>query len=383
MKLRTVQMLRAIAALAVLVCHLHSIESTKAVGTPLISELWINGAAGVDLFFVISGFIMVWVAGEGPLGPKAASQFLFARIARIYPLWWLFAGAMALYFFATYGQAWDPERIGGGLDEGVTHLVKSVFLLPQAEHPVLGVGWTLVHEMYFYVVFALMVLLVPAKYRLLALLVWGIVVASGAVAGLSDKTAKNFVELAFYPMSIQFLLGALTAYAVKAGWRKLAPFTAVLGLVSLIVVFVTFNFKTGGALVAPFELADPSAFTLGWGRTLMFGIPAALLLHGLVCLELDKGIGRYIPTLAVRIGDWSYALYLCHILLLSAVARIYFPLVGNVEGRVLDNLGFILVAATASILVSWMTYELFEKPVIGWYRKARTRLFGETRPTST
>ena len=380
MKLRSIQMLRAIAAVAVLICHLHSIESTKALGDPILTEFWINGAAGVDLFFVISGFIMVWVAGETPVGARASGQFFFARAARIYPLWWLFAAAMAGYFLVTYGAPWDPERIAPNVDEGVAHLVKSFFLLPQAEHPVLGVGWTLVHEMYFYVVFALVILAVPARLRLFALCAWGVIVTAGSVAGLSDKTAKTLVELVFYPMSLQFLLGALTAYAVKAGWRKIAPVTALVGFVSLMAVFVTFNFKTGGPMLAPLDLQDPSAVTLGWGRTLLFGVPAALLIHGMVCLELEKGFGRFIPNLAVSIGDWSYALYLCHILVLSTVARLYFPIVGNFETSIWDNVGFLILASVVAIMVSWVTYELIERPIIKWYQKMRTRLFGKARP---
>ena len=133
-------------------------------------------------------------------------------------------------------------------------------------------------------------------------------------------------------------------------------------------------------MLAPLDLQDPSAVTLGWGRTLMFGVPAALLIHGLVCLELEKGFGRFIPNLAVSIGDWSYALYLCHILVLSAVARLYFPIIGNFETSIWDNVGFLILASVVAIIVSWITYELIERPIIKWYQEMRTRLFGKARP---
>ncbi|MEM9377831.1 MAG: acyltransferase family protein, partial [Pseudomonadota bacterium] len=92
-KLRSVQALRAIAALLVFGCHLISIEARHAERDTFLTYVMENGAYGVDLFFVISGFIMVWVAGDTPQSLKHAGNFFYARVTRIYPLWWLFAGA--------------------------------------------------------------------------------------------------------------------------------------------------------------------------------------------------------------------------------------------------------------------------------------------------
>ena len=381
MQLKSVQGLRAFAALAVVMCHLLAIEGIHAGQPQVLDDIWINGAAGVDLFFVISGFIMVWVAGETEQSLRGGAQFLFARLTRIYPLWWLFAAAMAAYFFITYGVPWDAERLAKEGMTGTSHLINSALLFPQNGHPVLGVGWTLVHEMYFYAGFAVLILLVPARFRLLGILVWGGAVIAGSLLGLSDKTAKTFVELTFYPMTFEFVMGALVAYAVKAGYRGFAWATAAMGLACLVAVFITFDFKTGGMLLAPLGLTDPSQFTLGWGRTLCFGIPAALLLHGLVCLELEHGFGRRIPKLFVSIGDWSYALYLCHILVLSAVARVMYPALKS-DG-IVDNIAFIAIGIVASIIVSAMSYALFEKPLIGFFRRMRRKLFGQAVPPNT
>jgi len=375
MKLRSVQALRALAALAVLMCHLHAIEDTKAAGPPLISDFWINGAAGVDLFFVISGFIMVWVAGETPRSFRHSAGFLFARIARIYPLWWLFAGLIASYFLITYGQPCDPARIGNDPHTGLHHLVDSFLLLPQAHHPVLGVGWTLVHEMYFYIIFTLIIFMVPSRFRLLALSLWGAGLTLGALAGLSGPVAKSFIQLIFYPMSLQFLMGALVAYAVRTEkGLRLAPLTALAGLTGLICVFILFDFETGGQLLAGLAIDDIGSFTLGWGRTLFFGLPAALLLHGLVALEIRHSAGRFIPSSLVHSGDWSYALYLSHILVLSAVARLYFALIDNDATRILDNIGFLCLASLAAIGFSAYVHKWIEKPMIRWYQGLRKHL---------
>lgn len=376
MKLRTVQALRGMAAFAVLLCHLHAIEATKASGEPILGAFWITGAAGVDLFFVISGFIMVWVIGDAPAGRESALRFLFSRAARIYPLWWVFATLMALYFLMTYGQPWDPDRIGTSLDVGIPHLANSYLLLPQSEHPVLGVGWTLIHEMYFYVCFACLLLWVPERYRLVALSVWGCGIILGALVGLSGPFATNITALIFHTMSLEFLMGAFVAYAVRADkGRALAPYTALTGFASLVLVFTTFDFSTGGILLSGLSLDKPNTFTLSWGRTLCFGIPSALLLHGLASLETQRSFGRFVPDFAVRLGDWSYALYLSHVLVLSAMGRIFFGHIANAPDHHWDNGAFLILACTAAIMVSALTYYIIERPVIIWYTHWRKRLF--------
>lgn len=378
-KLQSVQALRAVAALAVVMCHLHGLEVRYLGESALLGPIWVNGASGVDLFFVISGFIMVWVAGDTQVGPAGAGPFIYARLTRIYPLWWLFAAAMAAYFYLAYGVPWDAERLAREGMSGPSHLVLSALLWPQAGHPVLGVGWTLVHEMYFYVVFAIVILALPARWRLPALLLWGTIVALGGAFGLSDKHAGTVVELVFYPMSLQFLMGALVAYALKAGWRKGAVLSAILGTGLNVAVFLTFDFRTGGLLLSGVQVQDMGALTLGFGRTFCFGIPAALLVYGLVALELDKRLALPVPRLLVAIGDWSYALYLGHLLVISAVARVLFPHFAMADS-VIDSLGFIALAIVASVLVSALTYKLFERPTLRLLRRLSPRALKSPRP---
>jgi exopolysaccharide production protein ExoZ len=204
-KLNSIQVLRAIAALAVLFCHVFAIEEGQSGRTSKLTDFWVAGVHGVDLFFVISGFVIVWVGGRVRPGPLGAADFLYARATRIYPLWWLFAGLMMLFLILTLGLPWDPVRLDRqGLD-GPTHLVKSILLWPQGDHPELGVGWTLVHEMYFYIGFSVLILALPVRYRLPGLLAWASAVLLGALSGLSANHAGTVVELLFFPMTLQFI----------------------------------------------------------------------------------------------------------------------------------------------------------------------------------
>ncbi len=372
MKLNSVQALRGLAALAVMIAHLRSVDAKHSGELPILSEVWINGVSGVDLFFVISGFIMVWVSGDMARGVGSVGRFLFSRITRIYPLWWLFASVMAVYFWVAYGVPWDAENLAKFQISGPQHLAASYALLPQETFPVLGVGWTLVHEMYFYLGFALLLFL-PPRWRIASLALWGAGIIWGSLAGLSASFAGNLLELAFYPMTFEFIMGAFVAVAIKVGWHRFGAVTASLGAIGYVAVFLSFDFTTGGPLLAALNLENANAFTLGWGRTLFFGIPAALLLHGLVSLELNGRITRFIPGLAVRIGDWSYALYLCHMLVLSAVARLYFPLFSG--PGYLDNIAFMLIAGVASVVVSALTYHIYETPTLNWFRTLRKKWF--------
>ena len=217
-RLDSVQALRGIAALAVMLCHLVAIEAGHAGRDAPLTDFFDNGAYGVDLFFVISGFIMVWVAGSVPRGLVSAGDFLYARVTRIYPLWWLFAGAMVVFLLLFRGLPWDADRLDPKELDGVTHLIKSFLLWPQPEHPVLGVGWTLVHEMYFYIGFTLLILFLPQRWRLPGILTWGGVVFIGALAGLGTSFGRNLVELVFSPVTLEFVFGAMVAYMIQAGW---------------------------------------------------------------------------------------------------------------------------------------------------------------------
>lgn len=368
-KLTSIQALRGIAALAVFLCHLIAIEEAHAGRSQKLTDFWINGAHGVDLFFVISGFIMVWVAADLKRGISTAGAFLYSRITRIYPLWWLFAGTMAVFLIIFRGVPWDITRIEPAGIDGPTHLLKSFLLLPQPEHPVLGVGWTLVHEMYFYLGFALLILLVPRKWRLAGLLTWAAAVTVGALAGLTSSFGNTLVDLIFYPMTLQFVAGALVGYAIKAGWRRFATPLAILGVIGLIVSFLEIDIAMADAVAGALGYDQLPQFGAHWRRTFTYGIPAALLIYGLVVLEMERGLGAYIPKLMVSLGDWSYSLYLCHVLVISAVGRVTYGLVSPESP--LATAAYLVLVTFATILTAALTYHLFERPSIRLFRRWR------------
>ncbi|MEL7108771.1 MAG: acyltransferase [Pseudomonadota bacterium] len=359
--LKSIQALRAVAATLVLLCHLFAIDQQTAKRTAPMTSFWENGAYGVDLFFVISGFVIVWVGAERRQAWRSAANFIAARVVRIYPTWWLFAGLMAIALWLTGGVPWNVERMADWGMHGPSHLWHSFLLLPQAHHPVLGVGWTLVHEMYFYVVFAALICFVPIKRRPLALWFWTALVLLGALCGFADEFAKDWIALVFYPMTLEFCAGAFVAYLIKSGFMRYGRICFWLGSLGFVAVF----FGADQAIGALFGL-DLQILHV-WQRTLTYGVCAAVLVYGAVALELSAPREMPIPTSLVRLGDWSYALYLCHPLVISVTGRVGFHLWGF-EGWLAPYV-VLAVSLIASVALSGIVYATLERPLIARFKR--------------
>ena len=358
-RLKAIQALRAIAASLVFLCHLVPIEQRLSARAEPLTDFWLAGAFGVDLFFVISGFVIVWVAADSPPGGKSPVGFLFARVTRIYPTWWLMCGLMMLGFFMLHGVPWNPVRVLEQDLNGPSHVIHSLLLWPQDYHPVLGPGWTLVHELYFYLGFGLLVATLPPRLRLHGVFVWGALVAIGALLGLSSDFGRTAIEVVFYPMTLQFVFGALVAYAIQAGWRRYAWPLAIIGGVLFLLAF----------LLSPAIFNLQPVVPLQWSRTFLFGLPAALFIYGLVALELRGAIGQHIPKPLVILGDWSYSLYLCHFLTITAAGRLTLWLMGGPSD--LSTVVFFVNGVIATLIVSGFTYYGFERPVNAYFRARR------------
>lgn len=294
-----IQSLRGMAAMLVVLFHLASLEANYGHGYRLLPDAWAIGMSGVDLFFVISGFVMVTVtrwrfglSGE-PL------RFLLRRATRIYSLYWFFSLLVLAVFLI------GPGLVKRSLQDGGVDLVSSFLLLPQEGLPMLMAGWTLVHEMYFYLVFTLL-LLFPKRLlgRLLAGWAVAVVYTSLTIPAAGNATLR----LISHPLTLEFIAGGFAALSV----HRHSPQTTARCLLAGIVLWLAgylLHIGLGYSL-------EPS----GWLRVLVFGMPATLVVHGLAALEIDSG--WTLPAWSVRLGDASYSLYLSHVLVMGALARV-------------------------------------------------------------
>jgi peptidoglycan/LPS O-acetylase OafA/YrhL len=134
--------LRGIAVLLVAFSHLLLIEK-KYGGNSIIPEFVLFGASGVDLFFVISGFVMVTITREKFRKPMEALKFIYHRVIRIYPVYWIYSVLVLIVFLIQ--PSWVNSAQGNQVD-----IVSSFLLLPSNNLPLVNVGWSLVHEVYFF-----------------------------------------------------------------------------------------------------------------------------------------------------------------------------------------------------------------------------------------
>lgn len=293
--IRSLQILRFLAAAGVVYYHTHAAP--------------VFGGAGVDIFFVLSGFIIAMLMAKG----SNAVDFAKGRITRVVPLYWtitlvLFV-VVLLWPWLFHTTAANPM-----------HLVRSLLFI---EHiPLLQVGWTLNYEMFFYAL-ATVCLWLRWRIPVLILGLFATFVVGQIFGGvLSDSRV------------LEFVLGILVFEATRRKWT-LPAWLALLG------ALVGFAFIIGA------EIRDPSAAPF-----LRFGLPAALIVWSAISLE--RFVVGWLATALVLLGDASYALYLTHSFVVEAFRRVAPAFLATTPGA--------LTAVAAASMIGLMTYWLVDKP---------------------
>lgn len=342
-KLNNIRALRGVAVLLVMASHLLTIES-KYAGDEILPNWFISGLSGVDLFFVISGFIMVYVTRNLDTDLRTVWQFLLARVTRIYPLYWVISLAVLLVWL----QA--PHLVFSSIS-GQPDILKSFLLLPDNQPPLLAVGWTLIHEMYFYLIFAVGLFL-PRKYLLGFLLIVSLAGLIGFLKNQSELSA--LARLLFSPLIFEFLGGAVAAFAVLR-WQVTNWKLPVIAGGSLFVLALVIS-----------SFGNTEIFWSHANRALFFAPSASLLVYGMVVMEQN---GKTLSGFLNWVGDQSYSLYLTHILTLSVVGRVWgwFAVPSP-----WDNIVMLPVLVLSSLIVGQLTYIMIERPLLNgsyWLRR--------------
>jgi exopolysaccharide production protein ExoZ len=311
--LKSIHYLRAIAAIMVVIFHIFSnIEFMR----PNVEKVyWLRG--GVDIFFVISGYVMVKSTENRDISP---AYFIVQRAKRIVPMYWI-ATFATITMMQVDGQ-WNFKLMS--------------FLFIPAMHPdfplmqpIVEPGWTLNYEMFFYAIFALSLLTQQAhrfaaiafSFTLLVLL------------GLTSEWPDIF-EFYSRPIIIEFLLGmALANYKIK-----MPMIAAPIGF------FLMFGMQS-----------------LQLERVFSLGLPAMLIVSG--SLSTEKHLPHW--KIANLLGSASYSIYLFHLLALGLVLH-FFTYTG------LNNSMF-AGASMIFILVSGCAfYWILERPIIAYFSKSKT-----------
>lgn len=365
-KLPGLQALRAAAVLPVVLFHLMTVEARYGGGPgqlPAASEL---GMAGVDLFFAISGFVMTLLIAGRFRSARESGRFLWRRATRIYPPYWFYT----LIILAVYAvrPGWVNSSQGGLPD-----LAASFLLLPAEGLPVLMVGWTLVHEVYFYLVVAALMWALPERLFPLGLLAWG--AATAAVGFLAGPEPGAAVRLLASPLTCEFIAGCGVALA----WRRLPAGLDGARAKAAGCAAAALAFAAAGLLIH--HRLTGVLFPQGWARAALLGLPAAGLLFAAMLAERGGGV-RW-PRWAVAVGDASYSIYLSHVLVLSALGRAW---AAAARPGPWDNLLALPLMILAAAGAGWVSYRVLERPALEWFRRGKPARYLSTAakaPSST
>lgn len=337
-KIDSLQAIRAFAAIAVMFFH-----GTEMLQDRLhylfLSNIFMAGFSGVDVFFVLSGFIILYTSSAGK---NNIVNFLKARFIRIYPIYWVVTALLIISFFISP----SAEQSYKG-DPGV--ILGSFSLFPQKKY-VVGVAWTLTYEVIFYLVFAVTYFRNP-RFLFYAFVGWISTILMCFF--LNIKTDSPLLSALINPVILNFALGCLVAYLYKcyadftySGWLFWG------GLILFILMWSIFY---------QLRISNSEAFTGDMDRVYLFGIPSAFLIFGALFLPFA------VPRLLVYLGDASYTLYLVHGTVLSILIKIVFKF--N-QDAIFGSFAGAITLFICTVIISCCFYSVVERNLLKFLREA-------------
>jgi exopolysaccharide production protein ExoZ len=336
-KIDSIQAMRAAAAWIVVIGHTAIMSVGVSGGNDAfraiqaVTQTFFH--SGVDMFFVISGAIMFIITRDRKHESRLAetADFLLRRVVRIYPLFWI------TLVFALLAGSGQPV-------ESFADWVKTLLLIDTP--PQHNVAWTLLFEIRFYLIVAVVILL--SRRDLIA----GFAIAAVGIGAGVFFAGWGALPSGIWtaPLMLEFLLG-LAVGCLFVARIVIAP-RAMLALGLAWWLCTAILLYNNDAVKGDFRIAGS-------------GVPAALILYGAMTLE-RLGVLRF-PRFAVVAGDASYSVYLWHFVILAAAAKVF-------TGYGVGGAVAYIVACTALIAtVGYFSFRLIERPLMRLARQTRWR----------
>ena len=376
-RLYTLDALRGFAIIAIMLFHATDTFHLK-LEQPFLLDMFAFADAGVEFFFVLSGFILVWVyghrlgrggLGKGGLGKECdrGSQshtwgrtwfsFMLKRCLRIYPFYWLVnLAVMPLYLLMPTAGTSDKREFAV--------ILKSFLLVPQLQSPILVVAWFLSYILLFYAVFGLLIALQP-KVSLPIITSWLVLSVlfnlRNYIAGTGGGPANFFWPHFFLSLyGIEFAAGGLMAFWLTSHRLKRAECNAFFTYGA--IAFIVFG------LIDNYVLNGNNSFMMQGYEFAAYGVTSVFLIGGIAASESEANRFDVPPSLPVKwllqsptwIGAASYAILLTHYLVLSLGVKVLARLNLN---AVQLNIGGIFCCLLAC-LVGWLSHRYVERPCV-------------------
>jgi peptidoglycan/LPS O-acetylase OafA/YrhL len=293
--------------------------------------------AGVQLFFVLSGFIILR-AHQNDLGhPARAWAFMQKRILRIYPAYIVVTCLVAAQYLVFPG-------LGRNVDLSVGNIVSSLLLTPSGQQPIVAPAWTLEHEIFFYFLFFLMIF--RFRWGLAAFLVWQAGCLVNLVAGI-DHFPLGFV---FSANNLLFSFGMIVAAMTARGPIKHPAAVAAFGAALILATGLHRSFSDAVLPVSAYVIR--------------YGLGAAFLVAGLV--ELERSSRLLSAKTLCFLGDASYAVYLVHCAILSLGVKLFVD--SGLAGALPQAVSFSALAL-AAVAAGVLFHLAVERPLTGALRR--------------
>jgi|KBSSwiStaDraftv2_1062776.scaffolds.fasta_scaffold46429_2 peptidoglycan/LPS O-acetylase OafA/YrhL len=343
----SLQALRFLAASMVLISHLlietraHPLRGMIAVYDPTK----IKWATGVDIFFIISGFIIYYLTKDKFGVPGFAKSFIKNRFVRVVPLYWVYLTLFIIVALVSKSSI-------NGTDISLMRVVSSYLFLPWPRsdgtfYPVFEIGWTLNFEIMFYFVFSAALLF--SKKAGLTLLSAAFIML--AMFGLLTRTSISFLMFYTRPIIIEFLFGILIAHFYVKGIRL----PALVRITMVAAGFIALTWAVAHSIQSDIHLRP------FWG-----GIPAALIVSGVVLGPDIRGDAWYTNLIVIG-GNVSYSLYLTHMFSLRLLSIIWEKLA--LPGGLL----YFGVSFTVAMFGAYVAYRIVEQPLLALMRRGVRR----------
>ena len=339
-KLNLLQVFRGIAAVLVIFAHCDLIFNQN-FQKDFLGKILNFGGSGVDFFFVLSGFIILYIHQSDIGNISKLKSFFIKRVTRIYPIYWV---VLTLKLSASLFFAYDPDTS----QRSILEIFKAFILFPQSREILsssfLGVSWTLTYEVFFYIIFGLLIGLKP-KLCFPIVSIWLLLTFTHFIGIFDlpkDSLMLNFI---FNEHNLEFFLGCLAAYVVSK--HKIPQEMTLICLGAFLY--------TLGAINYYYKVVDISPI-------ISFGIPSMLLVIGSTSLEIRKHV--HVNQILIYIGNASYSIYLMHGFFINNITKFVVKVAPDITQNILilNMLG--LIIAFIALLFGCAVYSYIEKPLL-------------------